>query len=260
MKWLIAITEAPRKVSTVGITIASLKKSGFDGELVRFIEPGRCETLIPGSHQVHRPAVFAPLRDDITPSPDGTLGCFQNYIQTIRDLSFWVGFDRCLIVQDDTIFCEGIKDFLDSFEWTEPVGAISLYCPHLGGYRSADPAVRNVTRENHVGNLAIAFTAECIRLLSCLSVSEWKGGKHQQGGVAPWERKSCDAWLGKSLRFLGYQFKHISPSLVHHYSPLEEGNSSYLVGNGRHVGPRQAYNFIGESANPKDLFPSLEKV
>ena len=250
MKTAVAVISAPRIEPTVEQTVQSLLDTGFRREnIMIFTEPG---VLIDSPvDKVFRPNAISRLLPDLEPSPQGVFGNFQNYAQTLSDLRFQhPDADFYLIVEDDSLFCNDVRDFCERLNWMPEWGAVSLYTPTLRGYTKPgdQPDIRRVVRDNHVGCLAILFPqrvlVNILRSAAILGL-KWQGG-HGQAGCQPWERKASDAWIGHMIRYHGVELMCVTHSLVHHYCPdslKETGNSS--LGNGRNRGCRVEANWLG---------------
>ena len=107
---VIGVTTAPRKEYTLGKTLLSLQRSGFD-QIRIFAEP---DSPVPGGYQVtYR---------------DRTLGPFRNWLASLKDL-IRLGGDTILLCQDDIVMCRGVREFLVRDLWPAPqIGIVSLYC------------------------------------------------------------------------------------------------------------------------------------
>lgn len=259
MQFAVGVMCAPRPVESVGRTVASLQSAGFD-QPICFFEPGHYTTQV--ANKITRPSILGNLLPGLTPSPDGRFGNFQNCLQSLADLvSIRPTADAYIIVEDDAIFCLQVKKFLESSLWPScDCGLVNLYHPSIRTYSEGVGVYRKVVRDGVVGALAMVFHPYVARMVlsNTRMVSEFKGSKHQQHGVDPWVRNSCDFWMGNAVRQAGFTVWATQPSLVSHYCPVEradQGNSTFGVGGGRHSGPRQAKNFIGELASALELIP-----
>ncbi len=191
-------------------------------------------------------------------SPTGSLGNFQNWLQTARDL-LTMDHDAILIAEDDALFCRDVHALLQRDLWpAADCGCVSLYCPAMSHYRQSSSGLHRTriaraepmtNRTNLVGALALVFPASVLReLVYHDSISQW-GGSHMQASnpkTKPYERKAVDTWIGRTLISMGRSIWHYSPSLVQHYVPNPKiANSS--LGHGMAIGNRQSRSWAGNS-------------
>lgn len=255
MKFATGVMVAPRPHRTVEITLSGLRANGL--QPVCFMEPGI--SAIPNVECVLRPARRA-AEGPFLPehlSPEGRFGNFQNYIQMMADLLvMFPDADALLLCEDDARICKNVIPFLKTALWPHAkCGAVSLYAPSMFTYGSPFPMCKHIVRKNTVGALATVFRPEVARkMLECAVTKWWKGDKHQQSGVAPWERRGCDAWIGNCMYYLDFGVYCFTPSLVDHYCPPESNGANSSLGNGVAKGPRTALNYIGDDADPFKVF------
>lgn len=239
----IGILRAPRPVSTVQDTIDSLRQSFPEGTqpITVFEEPG-CSPAPKRCAFISRPEVLGGEDTTFVCGPEGRMGNFQNWIQAARDLLWRHSTrDTFMLCEDDALFAPGLRPLLERDLWpSRDCGAVSLYCPNLRQYSKNNGLCKAVikekivitTRNNLVGALALVFPRRVLEDLvsSEKSIAKWLGShaqaKAKPGEVHPWERKAVDTWIGKTLAAMKKSIWHYSPSLVLHYSPTIESNSS----------------------------------
>jgi hypothetical protein len=111
------MTAAPRPGgSTASETLGSLEAAGFEGVHV-FAEPETRFDSIPGGGTVH--------------CNDHQKGAWRNWIEGLRWLlNSATDVDAFLMVQDDVVFCRGIRELMERVLWPSPhVAFASLYTP-----------------------------------------------------------------------------------------------------------------------------------
>ena len=113
-EWKIAITVSKRKVSYVEQTYQSLLDAGWNAaDIWLFCEP-------------------AVVLDDVYPNVivnDVTLGEYRNWANSLKSIAQFEA-DAYFTVQDDVIFCRGLRQYLDSVLWPEyNCSFVSVFCP-----------------------------------------------------------------------------------------------------------------------------------
>lgn len=91
MNWAVGMLTAPRATRTIERSYASLKDAGFD-------------TLV--------------TSDDV-----GKRGSWCNWFSTVVAL-LTSNADTLLVVEDDAIFCKGLRDYLEATLWPDPTCAL----------------------------------------------------------------------------------------------------------------------------------------
>ena len=113
MSLAIAMQVAPRRVVTVGDTLASLRGAGFSEAVHVFAEPG---AQVPSDAAIH-------LHENAE-----NQGAFRNWRQAASFLLTATAADWLLICQDDVQFAQRARRVLDQFLQSAPVaGFVSLY-------------------------------------------------------------------------------------------------------------------------------------
>jgi hypothetical protein len=247
---------APRRDGTgLQKTLQCLHDAGWLTPMV-FAEPG---TEVTAGRCVMRPAASPTLFGGVVPGPDGRLGNFQNWIQTACDLlATEPDADVYATVEDDALVCKGAKEFTEDLLWPSPrCGAISLYAANITENRKPLAQVFKSQRERIFGSLFMVWRKECLLDLLTSDFLDWKGGEQAKGKhLQQYQWNGIDTWLGKQIKKTGWETWIVSPSLVYHYEP--HGAESYsAVGNGRAIGMRQAYRFVGMQPNLQHVFRSM---
>lgn len=242
MRISVGILSAPRPEPTLNKCSQSIAESGFG--------------LIHHATESESRSFLSPC--EFERSPTGSLGNFQNWLQTARDL-LTMDHDAILIAEDDGLFCRDVHALLQRDLWpSKDCGCVSLYCPAMKHYFQGSPGlfktriVESVplsSRSNLVGALALVFPADVLReLVHHESISQW-GGSHMQAGnpsTKLYQRKAVDTWIGRTLISMGRSIWHYSPSLIQHYVPNPKiANSS--LGHGMAIGNRQSRSWAGNS-------------
>lgn len=287
MKWIIGILVAPRPMSSIGVTLESLRSSWSEIPFC-FAEPG-CQKEIQSEicKDVLRPSILTDSTRFVS-SPEGRFGNFQNWLQSAADLveaSQWQEMsdnDAIMICEDDAQFTTGIRECVESCLWpSQDCGVVSLYCPPLAHYRSRldgdSPKLIKIaktnlihagetltSRNNLVGALALIFPRKVLaELANHPSQNSW-GGSHAQvrSGVNLWEQKAVDTWIGRALLEMGRTAWHFVPSLVNHYAPNSEASNSSM-GNGFNRDRRQASGWrptlsLNGVSRPKQVFTEVK--
>lgn len=235
-RWAVGVTTSPRRESTLGQTLDSLDRAGFDQ--VRLYMDGTVR--VPARHQ----AIPVTWRED-------SVGAWPAWYLSLAELVLQQpAADAYLLVQDDVLLAdrESLRGYLEEVLWPgERLGIISLFSAE---YRT-DPGW-------YAGPASAWFSAQALllpnaiaRLLLCDSdVSrrclEAAGGNHLPipTVLAEWsERRSIPIYQP-------------SPSLAQHI-----GNASTLWGPAILSRPRRATWFAGAidatvpTHQPPDVFP-----
>jgi len=257
MKWAVGVMAARRPISTWRETAFSLQKCGWNPTV--FAEADVVEEIPYGILTNHPRIVRRPQSADavFTPAeigPNGEFGNFQNFVQTLADL-LWLEptADVLMVVEDDALFNANTKRFVEEWLWPERhTGMMSLYCPESRPFHKLGRGLHKMTWAEWYGSLAVLFPREVvIKMLNAEILNNW------QTEEKPWRRRGGVKRAGKMTRTMGLSDWCFCPSLVKHYSPVicDNQNSSYALGSGMNIGPRQAMDFIGENTNPWNLFP-----
>ena len=206
--WAVGITTAPRPRATLAATRASLARAGFD-----------------------RVTVF----DD-----SGGAGAWPTWLAALRGLlDAAPQADAYLIAQDDAIFWQGLRRYLERTLWkgegdyptsnfTLPPSLFSPYCP--GIYLRGRPAGWHRIDEGAalVGAVCWVLSPPMARTL-----------RDGLGGVAA--RSRIDLIVGRFCRRRRLPVYYHAPSLVQH-----AGNGNSALGDPGSGPIRQAVDFVGE--------------
>ena len=167
---------------------------------------------------------------------DGTSrGHFRAYMQALQQ-AVKHDADAYLIVEDDVVFCRGLRQYLQRTLWPGPVEKIALcspYCPRA--YRGNRRGWNDTqSRRAHylAGSQAWIFPPQAARAI----LAE----------VAPLETTHNADWeIGKWAFATGRQIWYHTPSLAQH-----EGIGNSALGDNTITDIRHAADFIGEGASP----------
>ena len=258
MKWATGVIAAPRPIpGSLRVTVDSLKWNDWHPTI--FAEPNTQE-LIPECQTIFRPLAFMAQHPELTASPEGVLGNFQNYIQAASDLLMmhWDA-EAILITEDDALICRGAREFIEPKLWAvENCGAYSLYTPNMQSYR--DYYAKEIVNPKTpvMGSLAMIWRPEVLRqVIQSEAVLKWAGSAKDQIArkTQPWQRAGVDTFLGQEIRRLGYHVRMFTRSLVKHHFP-DGGVNNSACDNGPATGKRAEYSWVGESPDLKAVFSS----
>ncbi len=243
-RWAVGLTTAPRAKSTVARCLQSLHAAGFFPTV--FAEPGSAIGL-------NAPTVWRTER----------LGCWRNYVQTLRDLlAMNPDAEAIAIFQDDVIACKDLREFAEHDLWPSlRTGVVSMYSPeeYEGG------GAVGIDKRGHMvlGLCACVFPrAVAQRLVTPEFATDWRGCHAPNGRVdEPHLKKAADKWVAECIAKMGLDVHHYRPSLVQHIDAPSAighgGNSQRRETSGLLF--RTSRHFIGEQTSVfdmwKDSFP-----
>jgi len=212
MRIATVVLTAPRPVATLDRTLKSLRASGWSaddgcGGGVGIYDDGDCS----GHFSAYMRALQYAVRRDAKA-------------------------DAYFIVEDDVVFCRGLRQYVRRTLWPGPVEQIALcspYCPRA--YRQERPgwnAAQSHRGHYLAGSQAWMFPSQAARAI----LAE----------VAPLDTIHNADWeIGKWAAETGRQIWYHTPSLAQH-----EGIGNSALGDNTVNDIRQAADFIGEGAGP----------
>ena len=222
MSWSVGMTTAPRIQPTLKRSLQSIVAAGW--RILRlFAEP---QTKVPDEF------------GDLPISWRGDrLGAFPNWYLGLSELFLREPLaDAYLMCQDDALFAEGARDYLERCLWpAATVGVVSIYTPTH--WSTGKP--RGFHVETHGweswGALAYIFSNQSLRALLAdpLFIS------HRHHGAASGER-NIDSVVGAWCEKVGLPYFVHVPSLVQHI-----GETSTIWSRASASGPRFAADFVG---------------
>jgi hypothetical protein len=117
LTWAVGVTTAPRAVPTLGRTLESLVRAGWDHARL-FVEPG-----------VDIPRRFAGWPKTVRDEP---LGAYPNWYLGLAELVMrQPRAEAYFMLQDDVVFARGLREWLEYALWpAENCGAVSAYDTH----------------------------------------------------------------------------------------------------------------------------------
>jgi hypothetical protein len=203
------VLTAPRPVSMLEQTLKSLAAAGFGGS----------------------PADEPRVYEDAT-----SAGQFRSYMEALRlSLRQEPDADAHLVVEDDVVFCRGLREYLERTLWPGPVEQIALcspYCPKA--YRQDRPGWSDAQSGRGLylaGSQAWVFPPGAARAVLA------EVAPRRTTHAADWE---IGNWACKTGRTVWYH----TPSLAQH-----EGVENSSLGNSGQSDIRLAADFIGEDAD-----------
>ena len=122
-KWVVGLTTAPREESTVEESIRSLAAAGW-GDPHVFAEP-------------HSPIPDCVEPQNLTVRPQ-TMGAWPNWLLSATELYLRSPqADAYLIVQDDVVYAQGLREYLEKELWpAERLGIVALHTASHWGHRA----------------------------------------------------------------------------------------------------------------------------
>ena len=259
----VGITTAPRQNHTLLRTLKTLRRSGFaTRELTVFAEPGSLPT--PSSlPRIDRPRRF---------------GAWHNWKTALEELlSSNPDASAIMLVQDDTVFCKGLRPFLDRVLWpTANTGLVSLYTPtHYSqvfcAVDGAGKIVHSDQNPNRVKVLAVRRKLSFVRqgrpsgfvqihthnmygacalifprtvaeqILAHRFVQTWRGvslGRPYKR--QPFEVANIDTCIGQTMMDMRRECRFAVPSLAQHVAEVSS------IGHSGLTEKRCACDFVGE--------------
>ncbi len=233
--WAVGVTTAPREVPTLARCLESLRLAGWETPRL-FVEPG-----------AEIPAEFAHL--PVTPRSEA-LGEWPNWFLSLGELYLRdPEADAYLMVQDDTVFCSGVRAFLEAELWPgDRVGLVSVYCPAPYAREEAG-WVKVAAGGGVVGALTFVFPNAAVRaLLAHPGIVD-----HRKTG-ARLGLDDTDGVVGRWAHAARFPVYYHSPSLAQHI-----GETSTVWPGAPNDGVRTAGNFVGESFDAQTFLRSGPK-
>ena len=228
-RWMVGITTAPRRMSTLEQCLQSIRCSGW--EQSRLFVDGSVD--LPVSAQEH----------DFT-ARDQPTGAFPNYVLALYEMYLRdPDANAYLLLQDDAVLFASpeLKTYLESVLWPEAGPCIaSLYCSSK--YTRQQAGWHRFQEQWVWGAVAFVFSSEALRhFLTSPLVYDHRALPDQKG------LSHIDVVIGKVAQENRIPLYYPSPSLVQHI-----GTISTIWNTGRAAGSRRADCFIG------DLLPKPE--
>jgi hypothetical protein len=248
VKWCVVVATAPRKVPTVIETLESLEDCGWSPTV--FAEPGSIDT--------GRATIWNEER----------LGVWRNWVKSC----IWAldqEADLIMTVQDDTEFHPESRALVESIEWPEDAGYISLYTPkHYQQWKDGRPrpvGFYPVKTNSMWGAMALVFKPDVLaRVISHPRALDWCGvapknkesraGYKERRKAEPWKIQNSDFIIASILlRNLKRKLYYFNPSPCTHISKFSS------IGHGDNSGRRNAY-YVAARDLPLtyQIFPTSE--
>ena len=218
----VGVTTAPRTPSTLLPCLYSLQCAGFSP--IVFAEPGSQTTKLPTVHNTEK------------------LGIWRNWVSMVK-YALSTSASSFLFVQDDIVFHEDTKEFLEGIEVE---GFLSLYTSRKYGYRK-EPGIHRVYTKSLWGACALYFPRRVLeQVYSHSIISSWKGAASRGGRkkrLSVYKKReedptligNSDTAIGKIMNSLDLPMLFISPSPGTHIA------STSTVKHGGNGGNRNCY-------------------
>ena len=227
--WALGVTTAPRREPTLSRMLESLRHAGWN-EAYIFAEPGSADDGVTSGHRWC--------------SRGQRLGMFSNWYLSLTELTLREPeADAYVLCQDDIVFCEGVRSYLEQILWASPSPQVlSIYCAAVHdrnddvGFRALDEGWQTC------GALTLIFPNVVARALLCDSMFL----HHRRNGSMS-ETVGIDSVVGSWCQKSGITYYVHSPSLVQHI-----GQNSTLWGYLADSPRRSACSFPGESVSIVD--------
>jgi hypothetical protein len=225
-KWAVGVTTAPRRMPTLGRTLASVRSAGWSN-IRLFAEPG---SPLPPSTTSTAMAVTR---------RESTLGAWPNWFLGLAELYQRDPLaDAYLMVQDDVLFCVNLRQFLETSLWPgDRLAVVSLYNPlspkatmDLAGYLPFPGG-------GLPGALALVFPNFAVRML----LSDQRVLLHCRRGPSH-ALKLIDVVVGEWAQRNQLLAWSYSPSLAQHV-----GDTSSIWPESEDRVTRQSASFVGET-------------
>jgi predicted O-methyltransferase YrrM len=234
-RWSVGVVTAPRMQPTLLRCLASLSAAGWDS-LHLFAEPG----------------VALPIQSEhirITRRNE-TIGEWPNWLLGLTELfQRDPTADAYMMVQDDTLFCRGVREFLEAELWPgHRVGMVSVYCPASDVHTAAGWGSL-AAGAGLIGALTCIFPSAAVRaLLAHPSIIEHRlrGARH---GLV-----DTDGAIGRWAVQTAMPIYHHRPSLAQHI-----GDTSTVWLGAPNAGIRHSDNFVGEDFDARKLITPPEQ-
>ena len=151
--------------------------------------------------------------------------------------------DAYMMVQDDTVFCRGVREFLEAELWpSERAGMVSVYCPEP--YERAERGwVQVPATDGLIGALTCIFPNAAGRaMLAHPAVVEHRLRGARRGLI------DTDGAVGRWAAQAAMPVYYHSPSLAQHI-----GDASTVWPGAPNAGRRHSSNFTGEAFDAREL-------
>jgi hypothetical protein len=232
--WAIGLTTAPRKKSTIARTIKSFCSAGWSADSIQvFAEP---DSPIPDS-----------LSGNLITTRATKLGAWPNWLLALTELTLREPHaDAYLMVQDDAVFCKGLRTYLEKNLWpSNRLGVVSLHTASHFAREYVSGFFPATVGWGAWGAMGYVFPNAAARALmrDPLVVNHRNRGRGE--GLC-----NVDSVVGEWCQRSGLDFYMHAPSLCQHI-----GFTSTLWKNNSLEGRRSASDFPGEETDIGELMP-----
>ena len=224
----IAVTTAPRRDCTLAYCLASIEACGWNP--IVFTEPGSTPT------------------DYQTIWNDKKLGIWHNWLNACHWCIENTSTEYIMTVQDDSLFHPDSKILVDTIDWPDNCGFLSMYTPkHYsvlkdGSIRSC--GINKIRTKSLWGVLGIIFKRDVLQqIINHHRVPLWFGYRTRNNNDEIMERRrkdtslvaNSDTIIGKIINDLGMDMYFVEPSPIHHISDYS------TIAHGGRTGNRNCY-------------------
>lgn len=211
-EWAVGITTAPRKKPTLLQCLESLMDNGWTP--IVYAEPS---------------SPLGGVNCEVVKRRE-KLGAYHNWLNMLADLldrhpqAKWV-----LTVQDDTVFCDRTKEFVEQVHLPDlppNLGMLSLYTSKKYTMRrSLKPGRFRIPLVGFWGALGCVFPRAVAESILTLPLArDWRSNKESD----PTRRKNVDTFIGNAMKRLGKEIWCFEPSLSQHvatHSTISHGGN-----------------------------------
>lgn len=225
--WAVAVTTAPRHPSTLTECLESIVNCGWYPTV--FAEPGSTQTEYP------------------TIQNEVQLGVWHNWLSSCRWVLDNTNAELILTSQDDSYYHPDSKDYIESIDWPNNAGFISLYTPK---HYSKKSGLYRVYTRSLWGACALVWQRNVLdQVINHPIALSWKGAppRSRNKGVYatrlanPHTIANSDTAIGKILNNLKLGMYFVDPSPVSHIAVTS------TIGHGGNRGRRNAKRLADHS-------------
>ena len=236
--WFVAVTTAPRQVSTINTCLESLVVAGFNPYIFAEPETNGIDLDVYGERLIQNKE---------------KKGVWYNWINSARYAIENSDAEIIMTVQDDSMFHPDSKTFTESMLWpAKDVGFVSLYTPKHYSFRPKNktelkaPGVNRVYTRSLWGACALVWPRKVLEeVLQHKIIYTWLGVPTRTRSI--WKRKkeerrndpslvqNSDTAIGKIMNSMKRSMYFVDPSPVNHFA------THSTTGHGGNLGRRNCH-------------------